>query len=93
MHMRISFHFLAGMADLHITRHARETDSEKHIRNIYTNLVKLNQLQAEIVIIDPKPQQSTKFLIYYIESTIGFVQGKPLTSTNTSEFDHQQGEK
>ena len=33
MHMRIRYHFLA---DLHITRHvhARETESEKHIRNI-----------------------------------------------------------
>ena len=39
MHMRISYYFLPGVADLHITRQARETDSEKHIRNIYTNLV------------------------------------------------------
>ena len=29
-HMRISYHFLA---DLHITRHARETESEKRIWN------------------------------------------------------------
>ena len=41
-HMRISYHSLAGVADLHMKRHSRETDSEKHIRNIYTNLVKLN---------------------------------------------------
>ena len=34
MHMRISYHFLAGLADLHITRQARETDSEKRILNI-----------------------------------------------------------
>ena len=30
MHMRISYHFLA---DLHITRHFRETESVKRIRN------------------------------------------------------------
>ena len=34
MHMRISYHFLAGLADLRITRQACETDSEKRIRNI-----------------------------------------------------------
>ena len=26
MHMRISYHFLAGLAVLHVTRYARETD-------------------------------------------------------------------
>jgi len=30
MHMRIRYHFLA---DLHVTRHACETESEKRIRN------------------------------------------------------------
>ena len=30
MHMRIRYHFLA---DLHVTRHERETESEKRIRN------------------------------------------------------------
>ena len=30
MHMRIRYHFIA---DLHVTRHARETESEKRIRN------------------------------------------------------------
>ena len=34
MHMRISYHFLAGLADLYIATHARETGSEKYIRNI-----------------------------------------------------------
>ena len=33
-HICISYHFLAGLADLHITRQARETDGEKGIRNI-----------------------------------------------------------
>ena len=31
MHMRIRYHFLV---DLHVTRHSRETESEKSIRNI-----------------------------------------------------------
>ena len=44
---------------------------------LQTNLMKLNQLQAEIVIIDPKPYQSTHFSIYRSEFTDGFVQGKP----------------
>ena len=30
MHMRIRYHFLS---DLHVTRHACATESEKHIRN------------------------------------------------------------
>ena len=30
MHMRIRYHFLA---DLHVTRHARETERQKRIRN------------------------------------------------------------
>ena len=30
MHMRIRYHFLA---DLHVTRYERETESEKHIQN------------------------------------------------------------
>ena len=34
MHVRISYHFLADLDDLHITRHVPETDSEKRIRNI-----------------------------------------------------------
>ena len=53
--MRISYEILAGLADLHITRQARETDSEKRIRNIQTNFEELNYLQAKIVIICFKP--------------------------------------
>ena len=33
-HMCISYHFLAGLADMHVTRQARETDGEKRIWNI-----------------------------------------------------------
>ena len=49
MHMRIRYHFLA---DLHVTRHERETESEKYPGILKTNLVELNNLQAQIVIID-----------------------------------------
>ena len=87
MHMRISYHFLAGLADLYIATHARETGSEKRIRNIQS-LVELTQLQVEIVIIDPTSQQSTHFVTYR-EFTDGFVQGKPLISKNAFECDHQ----
>ena len=52
MHMRIRYYFLV---DLHVTRHARETESEKRIRNT----------QNIPVIIGPKPHESTHFLIYH----------------------------
>ena len=59
MHMHIRYHFLA---DLHVTRHAGETESEKGIRNTQN---KPCRVQAEIVIIDPKPYESTHFSIYH----------------------------
>ena len=37
-HMRIRYHFLA---DLHVTRHARETESEKRIRNTPNKLCRV----------------------------------------------------
>ena len=42
---------------------ARETESEKRIRNTLNKpcRVELQSLQAEIVIIDPKPYQSNHF--------------------------------
>ena len=84
MHMRIRYHFLA---DLHVTRHERETESEKRIRNTQTNLVELNNLQAQIVIIDLKLHQNTHFLYTIITSMD--LSMKSQTSTNTSELDHQ----
>ena len=42
-----------------------------------TNLVEFNYLQAEIIIIDPKPYQSTHCFICHWELTDGFFQGKP----------------
>ena len=44
-----------------MSQHARETKA-------YHKLVELNYLQAEIVIIGPKPHQSTHFL-YTIENS------------------------
>ena len=52
-HTRIKYHFLA---DLHVTRRAWN----KSVSGIlWTNLVELNLLQAKIVIIGPKPHQSS----------------------------------
>ena len=76
MHMRIRYYFLV---DLHVTRHARETESEKRIRNT----------QNIPVIIGPKPHESTHFL-YTIKNSPMDLSRKSRTSTNTSEFNHQQ---
>ena len=51
MHMCISWHFLAGLADLHVTRQASETDREYLNKPCKIEL----KLQGEIVVIDPKP--------------------------------------
>ena len=86
MHMRIRYHFLT---DLNVTRHSRETESEKRIRNkTKQNLLELNYLQTEIVIIDPNPYQSTHFL-YTIENSPMDLSRESQTATNISEFDHQ----
>ena len=53
-----------------------------------TNLVELNNLQAQIVIIDLKPHQSTHFL-YTNENSSMDLPMKSQTSANTSELDHQ----
>ena len=64
-----------------MSQHARETKA-------YHKLVELNYLQAEIVIIGPKPHQSTHFL-YTIENSPMDFSRESQTSTNTSELDHQ----
>ena len=54
-------------------------------------LLELNLLQAEIVIIDPMPYQSTHFLYaIYTENLPMDLSRESQTSTNTSEFDHQR---
>ena len=62
MHMRIRYHFLA---DLHVTRQARETESEKRIRNTQNKPCRVELVQGQIVLIDPKPHQSKRFFIYH----------------------------
>ena len=62
MHMRIKYHFLA---DLPVTRPAWNKGVSGILK---TNLLELNQLQAEIVITGPKPHQGTHFL-YTIENS------------------------
>ena len=57
MHMRISYHFLAGLADLHITRQALETDSEKRIRN------RMRQ-KGKCFFLVPQVSQSVFYLFY-----------------------------
>ena len=53
-----------------------------------TNLVGFNKLQAQIVIIDPKPHQNTFFFFNNaIENSPMDLSRKSQTSTNTSEFD------
>ena len=60
-------------------------------RILQTNLLELNLLQAEIVIINPMPYQSTHFLYtIYIENSPMALSRESQTSTNTSEFDHRQ---
>ena len=73
-HMRISYHFLA---DLHITRHVRETESEKRIRNTLNKTCR-----AELVTSRNRDYRlysisEHSFFIYYWEFSDGFVQGKP----------------
>ena len=54
-----------------------------------TNLVGFNKLQAQIVIIDPKPHQNTYIYFFYntIENSPMDLSRKSQTSANTSEFD------
>ena len=83
--MCMRYHLLA---DLHVTRHARETESEKRIRNRQNKPCRVELVTSQIVIIDPKPHQSTHFL-YNVENLPMDLSRKSQTSTNTSEFDHQ----
>ena len=62
MHMRIRYHFLA---DLHVTRHVRETEYEKRFRHTLNKPCSVELVQAEIVNIDPRSYQNTHFFIYH----------------------------
>ena len=71
-----------------MSQDARETESEKSIRNTLNKPWRVNYLQAEIMIIDPKPYQNTHFFIYHWEFTMDLSRVSQ-TSTNTAEFEHQ----
>ena len=89
MHMRIRYHFLA---DFHVTRHvhARETESEKHIRNIWTNLVAMNYRNCKsnswLSLSHARALTFCDFVVCHFEFTD---YRKSQTSTNTSD----RGEK
>ena len=74
MHMRFRYNFLA---DLHITRHACETESEKCIRNTLNKACRGELVTSRIRDYRLKPYESTHFFIYGWEFTDGFVLGKP----------------
>ena len=76
MHMRIRYHFLA---DLHVTRHARETESEKRIRNRQNKPCRVELVTSPNRDYRPYAISENSFFIYHLywEFTDGFVQGKP----------------
>ena len=65
MHTRFRYHFLA---DLHITRHACETESEKCIRNTLNKACRGELVTSRIRDYRFKPYQSTHF--FYIRLRI-----------------------
>ena len=88
MHMRISYHFLA---DLYITRHAHETESEEHIPNT------LNKTSRIELVTSRNPDYSpyichirALILLYTFGNSLTDLSSESQTSTITSEFDHQK---
>ena len=82
MHMRISYNFLA---DLYITRHARETESEERVRNT------LNKTsRVELVTSRNRDYSPYALYLYTFGNSPMDLPSESQTSTNTSEFDHQK---
>ena len=73
-----------------MSQDAHETESEKRIQNPLnkTCRVELDTCRL-IMIIDPKPYQSTHFFLYTIENSPMDFSRQSQTSTNTSEFELQ----
>ena len=73
-----------------MSQDAHETESEKRIQNALNKpcRVELDTCWL-IMIIDPKPYQSTHFFLYTIENSPMDFSGQSQTSTNTSEFELQ----
>ena len=73
-----------------MSQDAHETESEKRIQNALNKpcRVELDTCRL-IMIIDPKPYQSTHFFLYTIENSPMDFSEQSQTSTNTSEFELQ----
>ena len=82
MHMRISYNFLA---DLYITRHARETESQKRVRNTLNKTCRV-----ELVTSRNRDYSPYAVYLYTFGNSPMDLPSESQTSTNTSEFDHQK---
>ena len=73
-----------------MSQDAHETESGRRIQNALNKpcRVELDTCRL-IMIIDPKPYQSTHFFLYTIENSSMDFSGQSQTSTNTSEFELQ----
>ena len=78
------------MADLHVTRHARETEYEKRIYNTLNKpLEELNYVTSLNRDYRPKAISEHSFFLYTIENSPMDLSRESQRSTNTSEFEHQ----
>ena len=82
MHMRISYNFLA---DLYITRHARETESEERVRNTLNKTCRV-----ELITSRNRDYSPYALYLYTFGNSPMDLPSESQTSTNTSEFDHQK---
>ena len=73
-----------------MSQDVHETESEKCIQNALNKpcRVELDTCRL-IMIITPKPYQSTHFFLHTIENSPTDFARQSQTSTNTSEFKHQ----
>ena len=73
-----------------MSQDVHETESEKRIQNALNKpcRVELDTCRL-IMIIDPKPYQSTHFFLYTIENSPMDFSRQSQTSTNSSEFELQ----
>ena len=73
-----------------MSQDAHETESEKRIQNALNKPCRAELDTCRLImIIDPKPYQSTHFFLYTIENSPMDFSGQSQTSTNTSEFELQ----
>ena len=86
MHMRISYHFLA---DLRITRHTREIESEKCIRNTVNKTFRVELVASRNRDYSPYAISEHSLFLHTFGNSPMDLSRESQTSTNTSEFDHQ----